>query len=335
MSGIMRIDRSARRELGRAARAVRRRLQRISGHAAGPAILMYHRIAEAAYDPWALAVAPARFEQQVAWLKRKRAVLPLTEFAELHRQGRLPRNAVALTFDDGYACNAEVAAPILERHGAPATVFLTGGALAAGDEFWWDRLEHVVASAPPGPFAVQLGKERFDFVLEDAPAIRPGSPREQAYFALWRALRPWPAQLRRDLLGRLAVRVGLPAGPRPSHRPMTRAQAAALAASPVISLGAHSMEHPPLPGLASAERRREIEASRAACQSLLGAAPEVFAYPYGDYDEATVEAVRRAGFTAAVTTDEALVAPGCDPWKLPRLQVGDWPAARLAGALLR
>jgi hypothetical protein len=48
-----------------------------------------------------------------------------------------------------------------------------------------------------------------------------------------------------------------------------------------------------------------------------------------------VEAVREAGFAAAVTTDEALVAPGCDSLKLPRLQVEDWSPALLAGALLR
>jgi peptidoglycan/xylan/chitin deacetylase (PgdA/CDA1 family) len=328
------MQRSARRELGRAARAVGRRLRRMSGYAAGPAILMYHRVAKADYDPWRLAVEPERFAQQVAWLKRKRTILPLPEFAQLHRAGRLPKGAVALTFDDGYACNAEVAAPILQDLQAPATIFLTGGALSAGHEFWWDHLEQVVVRAPAGRFEVALGDERLAFMLDET-AIRPDSPREAAYFALWRALRSWAPGPRRALLRSLADRVGLPDGPRDSHRPMTRAQAAALAASPVITLGAHSMEHPALSDLSPAARRREIEDSRAACAGLTGAAPEVFAYPYGDYDDATVEAVREAGFTTAVTTDEALVAPGCDSLRLPRLQVGDWSANWLAGTLMR
>jgi len=326
-----RAQRTARRQLGRAARAVGRRL----GLPAGPAILMYHRIAEAPYDPWRLAVAPGRFAQQVAWLKRRRTILPLPEFAALHRRGRLPAGAVALTFDDGYACNAEVAAPILEDLAAPATIFLTTGALASGDEFWWDRLEHLVARAPAGRLDAQLGPERLSFDLEDAPAMGPGGAREQAYFALWTALRPWAPGARRAWLAELAGRLGVADGPRPSHRPMTAAQARALAASRVITLGAHSVEHPALSGLSPAARRREIEGSRAACARLTGAAPEVFAYPYGDYDAATVEAVRDAGFAAAVTTDEALVAPGCDPLRLPRLQVCDWSAALLAGALVR
>jgi peptidoglycan/xylan/chitin deacetylase (PgdA/CDA1 family) len=337
--GLARAQRSARgefrRELGRAARDVGRRLRRIGGWPAGPAILMYHRIAEAAYDPWRLAVAPALFEQQIAWLRRRRTLLPLAEFAALHRQGRLPAAAVAVTFDDGYACNAEVAAPILESLEAPATIFLTTGALSAGEEFWWDRLEDVLAHATAGPFEVQLGDERLSFVLDEAPAIRPGGSREQAYFALWKPLRSWASEPRRVLIAELAARVGLPEGPRPSHRPMTADQAKALAASRVITLGAHSVEHPALTGLAPEARRREIEDSRVACARLTGAAPELFAYPYGDYDEATVAAVRDAGFQAAVTTDEALVAPACDPLKLPRLQVDDWSAALLAAALVR
>jgi peptidoglycan/xylan/chitin deacetylase (PgdA/CDA1 family) len=296
---------------------------------------MYHRVAAAEYDPWRLAVEPSRFEQQVAWLKRKRVVLPLPEFAALHRRGRLPQAAVALTFDDGYACNAEVAAPILESLGAPATIFLTTGALSAPHEFWWDRLEHIVARAPAGPFAVALGDQRLSCVLEEAPQVRPGGAREQAFMALWTALRPWPPVARRALLDDLAGQVGLAPGARPSHRVMTKAQAAALAASPLITIGAHSVEHPALSGLSPEARRQEIEASRAACADLIGAAPEVFAYPFGDYDEPTVEAVREAGFAAAVTTDEALVAPGCDSLKLPRLQVEDWSPALLAGALLR
>lgn len=334
MPGTSRMQRSARGELGRAARAVGRRLQRMSGHVAGPAILMYHRVAHAEYDPWRLAVEPQRFEQQVAWLKRKRTVLPLPEFAQLHRQGRLPRNALAITFDDGYACNAEVAAPILEALQTPATIFLTGGALSAGHEFWWDELERIMAYAPPGSFDAPLDGQRLAFTLEADP-IRPGGGREQAYFALWSALRTWAPAPRRALLSDLAAKAGLPPAPRDSHRPMTREQAAALAASPVITLGAHSMEHPALSTLAPDERRREIEDSRAACARLTGTAPEVFAYPYGDYDDATVDAVRAAGFSAAVTTDEALVTPGCDSLRLPRLQVGDWSAALLAGALVR
>src|SRR4051812_30294675 len=88
-----------------------------------PAILMYHRIAEDTFDPWGVAVSPANFADQLDWLKRHRTPLRLLEFAEHHRRGSLPADAVALTFDDGYACNAVTAAPMLDALGIPATIF--------------------------------------------------------------------------------------------------------------------------------------------------------------------------------------------------------------------
>lgn len=311
----------------------RRKLRRVLGRPAGPAILMYHRIAKAEYDPWRLAVSPDAFAGQVGWLKRNRTLLPLAEFAERHAQGRLPKAAVALTFDDGYACNAEVAAPILRSLDAPATIFLTTAMLSAPAGFWWDRLEQIVGCAPAGLFAAHVGEARLSFVLEPGEGVVAGSAREEAYRALWTALQRWPEDPRDSLLQELARRVGAPPQARPSHRVMTEAQARALTLQPQITLGAHTMRHPALSGLPPEARRAEIEGSRRACAELTGAPPTVFAYPYGDYDAATVEAVRSAGFQAAVTTDQALVAPGCDSLRLPRVQVGDWSAARLAEAL--
>ena len=115
MSRIRRIARKAGNRLKAAGR-------RMLGLPAGPAILMYHRVNEPGYDPWELAVTPAHFDEQLAWLKRRRTVLPLVEFAERHARGDLPRDAVAITFDDGYACNGLNAAPLLAAHGLPATV---------------------------------------------------------------------------------------------------------------------------------------------------------------------------------------------------------------------
>ncbi len=48
-----------------------------------------------------------------------------------------------------------------------------------------------------------------------------------------------------------------------------------------------------------------------------------FAYPYGGYDEAAIGAVREAGFSIAVTTEQRWVEPGTNPLTLPRYRVLD------------
>src|SRR5438105_4129160 len=104
---------------------VRKAVRRVVGWDVGPTILMYHRIAHSEFDPWGIAVEPTRFEQQMTKYKRRRTVLSLLEFMHLHPRGTLPRNAIAITFDDGYACNANVAGPLLASLGFPATFFVT------------------------------------------------------------------------------------------------------------------------------------------------------------------------------------------------------------------
>jgi peptidoglycan/xylan/chitin deacetylase (PgdA/CDA1 family) len=86
---------------------------------------MYHAIGSRE-EPASRFVVPAeRFEQQLrALARRRRPVLGLEELAGRRQEGQLaPAGAVAITMDDGYADNRELAAPLLRRFGFPATVF--------------------------------------------------------------------------------------------------------------------------------------------------------------------------------------------------------------------
>lgn len=66
-----------------------------------------------------------------------------------------------------------------------------------------------------------------------------------------------------------------------------------------IEIGSHSMTHPKLPGLDSEDLEREVDGSRQLLGGLLGETVEGFCYPYGLLDEASVEEVRRAGYSYA------------------------------------
>ena len=110
-----------------------------------PLILMYHRIADEILDPWALAVSPVHFEEQLSVLRRTRHPFPLTEFAAGLVSGTLP-NSVALTFDDGYVDNLEFAKPRLVAADVPATVFLITGYIDNLEPFWWDTVAALILS---------------------------------------------------------------------------------------------------------------------------------------------------------------------------------------------
>jgi glycosyltransferase involved in cell wall biosynthesis/peptidoglycan/xylan/chitin deacetylase (PgdA/CDA1 family) len=95
----------------------------------GALILLYHSVG-APGEPALRYVVPARrFARQMRWLKsRSYSIISLDELLRLRREYRLPPpRTVVVTLDDGYVDNAEVAAPVLQRLGMPATVFLVTG----------------------------------------------------------------------------------------------------------------------------------------------------------------------------------------------------------------
>ena len=86
-------------------------------------------------------------------------------------------------------------------------------------------------------------------------------------------------------------------------------------------IGAHTCTHPRLSRLSRDRAREEITAGRKKLEDRFGISVEHFAYPYGDYDDSTVELVREAGFKTACTMHR-----GINLTKTPTLELKRWTA---------
>lgn len=90
-----------------------------------------------------------------------------------------------------------------------------------------------------------------------------------------------------------------------------------------MEVGAHSRHHPRLPELQESALRDEIGGSREDLESLLGVPVTQFCYPYGAAGQREQEAVKQAGFLAAVSVRRARATPGKENlFDLPRVMVG-------------
>jgi peptidoglycan/xylan/chitin deacetylase (PgdA/CDA1 family) len=329
---------------------LRRRWQGLADAVAPPPlILMYHRVAEPTLDPWQLCVSPDHFAAQMQALRRQRRPVALAELTHELAQGRCPRGAVVVTFDDGYADNLSAALPVLEAFEVPATVFCTSGAIGAAAPFWWDRLAGLLLRAEPLPSQLTLrtsaqhrsfalgAAAHYDDAERAADRRRSGddddraSPRLRLYREVWAWLRELAPADRAQALDQIAAWCGGDAAD--VAQPLSCSQARALAASALIEIGAHTVSHPALSTLAPDEQRAEIAQSKAQLEALVARPLTSFAYPFGDQGVDTAGLVREAGFRAACTTEAAAVRRGADPCQLPRIAVGDWDAATLARRL--
>lgn len=288
-------------------------------------ILIYHRVL-AAPDPLQPEIVDApRFARHMRWLRRAFRVLPLPDAVERLQRGDLPARAACITFDDGYADNAEVALPILQALGLPATFFIASGFLDGG-RMWNDT---VIESLRRWPDAT-LGLPQID--IEPLPMNSLGE-RRAALRRVLPAIKYLPPAQREETCAGLAAVVGedrLPA-------PMMRSEQVAELAAAGMTIGAHTRSHPILTRVPASEAWLEIEGSRDDLEAITGAPVRCFAYPNGkpdrDYGPEHVALVRELGFRVAVSTAAGVAGPDSDPLQLPRFTPWDRGSARFMARL--
>jgi glycosyltransferase involved in cell wall biosynthesis/peptidoglycan/xylan/chitin deacetylase (PgdA/CDA1 family) len=105
-------------------------------------------------------------------------------------------------------------------------------------------------------------------------------------------------------------------------------------ASQGVQIGAHSCTHRVLTEISESEAREEIIGSHEFLASNLGVAVDIFAYPYGEYDESMQTIAKQAGFAAGCTADAALNTLISPDFALQRTEIrGDESFTRLFLAL--
>lgn len=317
--------------LRRIGRPLRRRWRALTPRAG---ILMYHRVAAEAVDPWNLCVSPERFEQQVELLARRRAAVDLAAFADDGVTDRVG-SKLAVTFDDAYRDNLEVALPILERHGVPATFFVVSDALGRTREYWWDALGRALLESGtlPATLEVVLDGEERRFTIDDDSATTPAptrwnadwedprNGRESLYLDLWNATVVLPPAEQDAAVAAILLWAGMPLAGPDSRRPATREQIVALAGHPLVRIGNHTRHHPSLPDHAAARQRDEIAGCQRALEDLADAPIDRMSYPFGRHDAASRAIVAELGIAVACTSHPAAVTRATPRDQLPRLQV--------------
>jgi peptidoglycan/xylan/chitin deacetylase (PgdA/CDA1 family) len=328
----------------RSAKFLRRRM-RSRRPLRGPLVLMYHRIADHDPDPWALSVSSQHFAEQMELVARYRRPMALTEFVSGGKVAEVPANAVAVTFDDGYADNLLAAKPVLERYGMPATVFVTSVAVDHPGELWWDELERVLLAPDQLPLKLPLtvcGRELSFSGGSNSPDLQShrraafadrAGHRWLVYKAIYEALLAAPYAEKMRVLGELALLLGLKPGGRSGRRLLQARELQQLASCNLVEIGCHTETHPVLAGLSKDDQQVEISRNKTFLEGLLDRPFSSFAYPYGSYDAKTIICVRRAGFTLACHTRTGPVERNASPFEMPRLHVCDWDGDRFLQVL--
>jgi peptidoglycan/xylan/chitin deacetylase (PgdA/CDA1 family) len=297
-----------------AARALAPRLRGLG------AILMFHHVrpwVERAFAPnRLLEITPGYLDAVLGHVRQLGyTIVPLDEVPGRLASPRPGQPFVALTFDDGYRNNVEHALPVLRRHGAPFTLFVTTGFADGSAPLWWDDLERAVAVLDH----VRLPDGRL------LPA-RSLPQKHAAYAAFMRQLRVGAGETLPAAVAVLAGEAGIDSLARTRELCLGWDELRALGAEPLANFGAHTLTHPMLATLQQPAMQAELAQARQRLAAELGRAVPALAYPVGDAGAAgprEFAAAAALGHSVAVTTRPGVLHPehAAHLLALPRLSV--------------
>jgi peptidoglycan/xylan/chitin deacetylase (PgdA/CDA1 family) len=298
----------------------------------GVLVLNYHRVGEAADQPWdrgMWSTTAEGFDEHLAYLSRHIDVVGVADLQEV--VGRKRGRHVLLTFDDGYRDNYEVAFPLLQRHGLPATFFLSTGFLDAPAVAWWDEISWMVRHAQHDLVVAGPG------LPVDVPLTGPDD--ELAVAILIEHYKSLPGDRTDAFLEHIASGTGAgrcdPALAAPQW--MTWDMAREMQAAG-MTLGGHTVTHPILGRLTPDEQEQEIAVCAERMRAETGRPMRWFSYPVGSrgsFDQPTREALRRNDVEIAFSFYGGYLRfDRWDPYDVRRVHVGPRLSRQLLQSLV-
>jgi len=263
--------------------------------------LMYHSITDK--KPVAnqlnpildIGVHKENFEEQIQYVAKNYNCIDLPTAVELLKKNRLPKKSVVITLDDGYKDNLTIALPILKKYNVPATIYITTGLIDRMSTFWWFEQSDIINKNSEISFVFNNNNYYFN--------LKTFEKKLATYAELNQLFKTLDLQQQNDLMQQL--RKDNSTKYDYSEHILTWPEVIELSKENLITIGAHTINHPVLSRLNESQTKDEIILSRKLIENKIQASVEHFSYPYGGINEAgdrEYNMARESNFASAVTT---------------------------------
>jgi len=302
------------------------------------AILTLHHVRPPRVDRFQpnrlLEIRPSFLEDVARFLRR--SGLDLISLDEMHArmvEGRFRRRFVCMTIDDGYRDTLTWAYPILKKHGIPFAVYIPTSFPDRLGELWWLALEAVIARNDRVGLRIYGRDRHFDCAsVED---------KRHLYDQLYGWLRSLKTEEElRQAIRELCARYHVDIASFCDDLCMDWAELTQLATDPLVTIGAHTVNHVMLAKVPAKTARSEMDMSRAVIEASLGIRPQHLSYPVGDRTSAgprEFQIAAELGFKTAVTTRPGVLFPAHREhlMALPRISInGEYQQLRYVRVLM-
>ncbi len=274
-------------------------------------ILTYHSFTNGSPVPLLNRMPAPEFERQIIYLKKHCQIVSLSEGLELtrddHTKLRQRKPYVAITIDDGFSDNYDVAFPVLGKHNIPATIFLCTDFVDTGRVPWPTQIVDAL-------LRTRRAETAFPFHLDISTDQKKGEAAETLKHC-WSSA---PAGKQIELLNDFCAHLGVS---RTSHLfPLTWDEVREMNESG-IEIGSHTAYHSILPNVDKESKIKELALSKRRIEEELKKNCSYFSYPDGAWDQSSRLCVIEGGFQTAVTQDWGYNDAQSDWFALKRIEI--------------
>jgi peptidoglycan/xylan/chitin deacetylase (PgdA/CDA1 family) len=291
-------------------------------------ILCYHRVMDIdpktfEFDEDLVDATVADFDRQMKFVSKHFNVITFKDLVEYRKKGKLPKNPLIITFDDGYRDNYTNAYPILKKYRLPATIFLTTDYIENKDIFWWDKVAYYIKKTP---------KKEINFSFNGEICKYDLSNQEKKLFAIKSINKAINKLLRSSknieinhILKQLENSLDVKLPPSIIKEHILSWEDIKEMLQDGIEFGSHSVQHQILTNLSDERIEDEIVNSNRKIEQKISQSPIAFAYPTGLYNNNCLKILAKSqvkfGCAYNPTGINSIKFLQENPYKLKRINV--------------
>ena len=217
------------------------------------------------------------FVSQMNFVKKNSNVISIDEVVDIYNNnGFFPKNAVVVTFDDGFENNSTVAAPVLDDLKIPAIFYITAGIVNTNIMFWVDQLEDVINFTKSKNISLNLEK-KVSFSLSSKKEKLNSLHQIKSFCKL--STKTKKDQILSELISACSFEPNV--NHSPNYNKINWKQLIEMDQNPLFTIGGHSLYHDILSSLSVKKMHQDVKMSIELLEYKLNHKVEHYSYPEG------------------------------------------------------
>lgn len=248
------------------------------------------------------------FDNMVCYLKSKYVFITTEVLDEFYQDRINLKNSCHITIDDGDKSFYDVIFPVLKKHNVPASIYVSPKICTERSNYWFQEIN--------GYNQLELKR-----IISDMTKI---SLNYLIKFSSESILKTMQINQIHEIIKRYREKTHSPEKP---FQNMTVAQLKEVEQSGLVTIGAHTINHPVLKNEDDVSSKYEINESINELSSLLNHGIKYFAYPNGirglDFSEREMNYLRKSNIQLAFTTESKNLSLTNSTMCIPRIAVSN------------